>query len=121
MKRIISTILVCVLLVGSVFALASCGNNPSGSYESIGYQSVAKTGGVYEFGMGGKVTYTFFAAGVESYSVEGEYKVETKDDDKLTITFTYGEDKGDAKSGTVSFEKGDDYIKIAGIKYNKAK
>ncbi|MBQ8583762.1 MAG: hypothetical protein IJ488_04030 [Clostridia bacterium] len=119
MKRIISTVLVCLLLIGSVFALASCGNNPSGTYESTGYISVAKTGGVYEFS-GKKVTYTYYIGGVESYSVEGEFKVAENDEGELEITLTYGEEKEDAESGTVAFEKGDDYIKIAGIKYTKA-
>ena len=50
-------------------------------------------------------------------AVEGKYSIK---DDQITITFE-GDDK-DAKAfnGTFDFEKGDDYIKIGGVKYTKA-
>ena len=118
MKKIVSLTLVCVMLLCSVFVLASCGNKPSGKYESEGYQSVIKTGGVYEFS-GSKVTYTLYAGGVESYSTEGTYKVAENAAGELEIAFTYETEEDDAKSGTFSYEKGEDFIKISGIKYIK--
>ena len=45
MKKIISALLVCVLLVGCMFALASCGKTLSGTYEA----KIIGTGVSYEF------------------------------------------------------------------------
>ncbi len=119
MKKIVSLALVCVMLVCSMLALTSCFNNPaSGKYESEGYQSIIKTGGVYEFS-GSDVTYTAYVAGVKAYTVSGTYKVAKNAAGELEIAFTY-ESEGDdeeAKSGTLAYEKGEDYIKIGGTKY----
>jgi hypothetical protein len=114
MKRIISTVLVCLLLIGSVFALASCGAL-SGTYKDI-------TGGVtYDF-RGSKVTITVDTYG-EDKVYEGTYKVEETEDDK-TITFTFeDENVPSIYEGTKKFSEGEEdgvkYIWIGIAKYTK--
>ena len=121
MKRILSVILACALLVGCVFALASCGNKPSGAYENkveVFGQSVSTT---YDFG-GSKVEITVkttIAGSVNTETEEAKYKI-TETDDGLEITFITEED-GEEKTSTFTYEKGDDYIKIGGVQYNKVK
>lgn len=116
MKRILSVFLACVLLVGCVFALASCGNKPSGAYEGkleiLGQSSTV----TYDFG-GSKVeitTKTTILGTVNTESEECKYEI-NETDDGLEITFTYEDDE----TATFTYEKGDDYIKIGGIQYNK--
>jgi len=115
MKRIISTLLVCALLVGCMLTLVACGNILNGTYsdktEFMG-QSVETS---YTF-KGKNVTIevkTVLGGKVESESIEGTYKI---DGDEITFTL---EEDGETKTETFTFEKGDDYIKIAGIKYTK--
>ncbi len=119
MKKIISSLLVCVLLVSCVFALASCGNKLNGKYELDA--AVASTS--YEFS-GKKVVVTYEVLGFEK-SIEGKYKIAENDEGELEITFTFADDAEDADKykGTYSFAEGKEgdkeYIKIAGIKYVK--
>ena len=122
MKRIISAVLVCVLLVGCMFALASCGKTLSGKYSADAF-GVAGTS--YEFS-GKKVDIKFTVLGFEK-TVSGEYEIAENDDGELEITFTFASDEEDADDfkGTHSFSEGEEdgvkYIKIGGIKYKKAK
>ena len=119
MKRIISLLLVCVLLVGSVFALASCSKMLSGKYE-LDAAVASKT---YEFS-GNKVTITYEVLGFEK-SLEGTYKIAADEEGKETITFTFAADAEDADdyAGEFSFAEGkegdESYIKIGGVKYVK--
>lgn len=113
MKKIVSTLLVCVLLLGCTLALVSCGG-PSGTYKD------ALTGlTTYEFS-GSDVTIT-----LGNWSITGEFEVAEDDEGKQTITFTFGEDQDGAKSysGEHTYaegeENGQEYIKIDGLKYNK--
>ena len=119
MKRIISTILVCVLLLGCVMTLTSCGKMLSGTYsaktELMG-QSVETS---YTF-KGNKVTAEVKATilgNVETETQEGKYSIEDGE-----ITFTFEED-GKEETQTYTFEQGEvdgvKYIKIAGVKYTK--
>ena len=118
MKKIISLMVVCVLLVGTMLTLASCGL--SGTYEA-GTTTL-------EFS-GKKVTITeeaeVFGAKV-SKTYEAEYKVEEDDDGEKTITFTYAEDddKHLILNGEKTFSQGEEdgkkYIKIGLITYYKA-
>ena len=74
MKRIISTILVCVLLLGCVLSLASCGKMLFGKYES---KLTEDNKTVYDFSIG-KVTRTdtIGIAGLTKDTVtEGKYKI----------------------------------------------
>ena len=117
MKRIISTILVCVLLLGCVFTLASCGKKLSGTYEAT--QEI--------YGQSVKVSYTFkgdkFTAEMSatvmgvttSEKFEGTYEIK---DDKITITY---EEDGETISTTSTFEKGKDFIKVDGIQLDQVK
>ena len=119
MKRIISTLLVCVLLLGCVFTLASCGKMLSGTYsnkvEAFG-QSIETS---YTF-KGNKVTAevkTTIAGKVNTVTNEGTYAIEDGE-----ISFTFEED-GEAKTETFTFEEGEKndvkYIKIGAIQYDK--
>ena len=110
MKKILSVVLACALLVGCLFTLASCGG-VSGSYSaelSVFGQSASTT---YDF-HGSKVdiiTKTTILGNVNTETVEASYKIA---DGEITITTEDGEN-------TYTFEEGDGYIKIAGIQYNK--
>lgn len=119
MKKIVSTLLVCVLLIGTLFTLASC-NNVSGTYKN-GATTI-------EFGAFGKVTITDeveFLGSVESKTYEAKYSIEEKEEGKLYITFTYeeGADEHLVCSGTKTFEKGEvngkEFIKIGLFTYEK--
>ena len=114
MKRIISALLVCVLLVGAMLSLASCGTMLSGKYEL----DAALVEVVYEFALN-KVTVTVSPIVGDDYVVEGTYKIGENDKGESEITLTFAEEDDNAKSGTFSFSKGDDYIKIGGVKYEK--
>lgn len=119
MKKIISAILVCVLLVGCMLTLASCGKKVAkGTYkDALGFTA-------YTF-KGNKVTLTIDKPG-EDIVLEGKYEINKTDDDKLEITFSFEGDEEDAEenSTTVSYSEGEEdgkkYIKLGGVKYTKA-
>ena len=120
MKRIISTLLVCVLLLGCVFTFASCGKVLSGKYELDAVLG-SKT---YEFSGLNKVAITYEVLSVET-TIEGTYKIAKNDEGETEITFTFeNEEAAKDYAGTFSFaqgkEEGVNYIKIAGVKYTKA-
>lgn len=87
MKKTISTILVCVLLVGTIFSLASCEvfGMMFGTYENDGT--------TLEFSFN-KVTKTVIPLiGNEPVVTEGEFKIDEDANGRKTITITYeGED-----------------------------
>ena len=118
MKKIISMTLVCMLLIGCVLTLASCGKTLSGKY-SVG-SGVAGT--TYDFS-GKNVTITFYLFGTET-TAEGTYEITIDENDKEIITFTFENEDAEDYNGEFSFvegtEGGVDYIKIGGIKYEKA-
>ena len=116
MKKIVSAILVCVLLVGTMLTLASCGL--SGTYEN----------GTTKITFKGKTVtivdeVTILGATV-SKTYEAEYEIVDGDEGK-TIVFTYAEgaDKHITLNGEKNFSQGEEdgvkYIKIAGAKYKK--
>lgn len=116
MKKIISTLLVCVLLLGCVLTLASCSKMLSGKYvDALNVTS-------YEFKLN---KYTLRVDNVigEDTVIEGKYKIAENDKGDLTITFTW-EDDGEEKTQTESFSSGEEdgvkYIKIGFAKYTKA-
>ena len=102
MKKIISALLVCVLLVGCVFALASCGKTLSGTY-SAGGDTLDTS---YAF-KGNKVTITYKVLGF-SKEIKGTYEITTNDEDKDVIIFTFsdGEEDADKYAGEFSFAEG---------------
>ena len=120
MKKTIRILAIVMTVVMLCVTLASCGKKLSGDYTA----DIFGTGTTLSF-KGSKVTVIMKAFNVEVASVEGTYKIE---DDKITFDFV-DEDKvddEDAKAiladfkGTLNFEEGDDFIKIAGVKYKKA-
>ena len=119
MKKIISSVLVCVVLLGCVFALASCGKKLSGEYKADAI--VGST--TYNFS-GSKVTVTYEIAGFEK-SIDGEYEITTNDEDEEVIIFTFPSDEEDSEdyAGEYAFVEGKEgdaeYIKIGGVKYTK--
>ena len=119
MKRIVSVLLVCVMLLGCVAALASCSKTLSGTYKREGIF----TDTTYEFD--GKNVTIVTALGSLSHTKEATYVIEKADDGTSTITFTYkeGETPDEDLKGTKSFSEGEEdgvkYIKIGGVKYIK--
>ena len=114
MKKVLSAILVCVLLVGTIFTLVSCGNSLSGTYEGLLFDLKFK---------GSKVTIIV----KDEEVLTGTYEIEGKDDD-MTISFDFiDEDKAneDEKAalklidslldGDIPFEKDGDTIKLGKI------
>ena len=123
MKKVISMTLVCVLLLGCVFALASCGKTISGTYE-LALSEDNKT--TYEFS-GNKVTKKTpsLLGGTTVYEGTYEIKEDAENEGKYTITFTWGEDADKEEDGGVALpfsqgeKDGTKYIEILGIKYTK--
>ena len=112
MKKTISAVLVCVIIVCTLFALTSCGKVLTGKYEAetiIGDIT-------YEFEIGGKVTMTTDPLFGKNETVEGEYEF-NKDGDEITLTFN-------GESTTYEYVEGEEggvaYIKLDGVKYTKA-
>ena len=114
MKRIISTILVCVLLLGCVMSFASCGKMFSGKYQA----DLLISKNTYEFKFGGKVILTVDPAIGETKTYEGKYDI---NDDTNEITFVF--ESNEDFNGTVDFSKGEEdgvkYVKIGGVKYTE--
>ncbi len=117
MKRIISTLLVCVLLVGCVMTLASCGII-MGTYKN------ETTTVEFSFNKVTITDKTEILGAVVSKTYEAKYEIKDSDDGK-TIVFTYeeGADKHLVLNGEKTFEQGEvdgeKYIKIGLIKYVK--
>lgn len=110
MKKIISAILVCVVMVGSIFALVSCGKSLSGEYEDV------LTGNVtYEFGAFGKVTKTVDNIIGDDTVTEGKYEINDAGD-KITFTFN---DESETLDFAYGEENGVEYIKLGIFKYEK--
>ena len=116
MAKITRVIALALVIALACLTLASCGGL-SGKYEAKAWG----TGTELEF-KGNKVTMTFEIVGFSGDPIEGTYKI---DGDKISFDFT-NEDYDDVVNnmlekfqGELSYEKGDDYIKIAGVKYTK--
>ena len=118
MKKIISTILVCVLLLGCVMTLASCGKTFSGKYEA----NIAVAKLTYDFKFGGKVTLTVDPILGNSSTFEGKYEI---NDDTKEITFVFEAEDAKEYNGTSDFTQGEEdgvkYIKIGLVKYTEVK
>ncbi|MBO7195721.1 MAG: hypothetical protein J6V80_00115 [Clostridia bacterium] len=119
MKKIISTVLVCALLVCTLLTLAACGKSLSGSYKAELDLLIGKSSVTYEFSPFGKVTVTTNSLGKETVE-EGKYEL---DDDGDEITFTFVNDKGEEVESEYDFATGEEngvkYIKIGLVKYQK--
>ena len=123
MKKSIRILAVAMVAVMLCLALASCGNTLKGEYAATVELLGVETGKKMEFD-GKNVTVKYVLANVEVATVDGTYSIK---DDKITFDFVDETDveNKDAKAflaelkGEVSFEKGDDYIKVGGVKYEK--
>ena len=110
MKKVLSTFLVAVLLVSSLFVLASCGL--SGTYKDA-------TGTTTLEFSGDNVKITFSLFGVSTTS-NAKYSLGENEEGR-TITFTYeeGAKENDSLKGTLPFTEGSDdngsYILIAKV------
>ncbi len=117
MKRIISALIVCILVLGCVVTFASCKDNSlSGTYTSeAGVTSIA-------FSEKSAVIMISFSVGdfYSSSTYEANYKIKGGN-----IVFSYDKDqkKYEQLNGKYDFELGEEsgkeYIKIDGIKYTK--
>ena len=107
MKKLMCAVLVVVMML----SLVACGNTLKGTYKSD-----EKLGSYVQYTFNGdKVTVVIYALTIKAIEVTGTYEI-NKEGTEITFTYADGEDTGDAPTGTVKFEKGDDYIKIAGTK-----
>lgn len=120
MKRVVSAVLVCALLLCSVFALVACGGI-SGTYV------------VEEFGIE-LAKFKFSGSSVsilvnDKVAVEGTYELSEDDNGNQIISFDFNYDEDDGFvlelvseiiSGNALYEKGDGFIKINGVKMEKA-
>lgn len=124
MKKILSTILVCVLLLGCVMSLSSCGKMLTGKYEVEADAVLAGGKVVYDFTPFGytKTTTTEVLGFAKDTVEEGKYKISENDEGKLTITFTYEVD-GEEKTETFAFSQGEEdgvkYVKLGLVKLTK--
>ncbi len=116
MKKILSSVLACVLVLCTVFTLASCSKRLSGTYKS---NEIAGSYTSFEF-EGNKVYLKVVVLGMTSdEAIEGTYSI---DGDKITFDFGDNEDAEDYSDAMdfVEGEEGDKkYIKIGGIAYYK--
>lgn len=102
-----------VLIVVMMLSLVACGTKLSGTYETDGILGSYVS---YKFS-GGKLTVTTYVLGNVVATVEGTYKI---DGDQITITYNTDNDDNEGISGTQSFEKTDDGIKIGVLTLKKA-
>ena len=127
MKKTISTILVCVLLVGSLLTLASCevAGFVFGTYSRTDTIIVDITT-TYEFSLT-EVTKTtttdnLIGSGQSTTTETMKYKVGENDKGEKVIAFTVETDDG-SKTTELSFNSGKDdngnYIEIGGARYYK--
>ncbi len=119
MKKSIKILSVILVLVCLCATLASCGTTLSGTY-SAGTGDTSLVGGKTEYNFKGKnvtIAVTAGALGFEKTTeFEGTYEIK---DDKITFTFDSEEKGDDVYNGSFDFEKGDGFIKIAGVKYTE--
>lgn len=107
-KIFIKVTLLALIFLVLTATLASCGGL-SGTYES----KVLGQGVAYTF-KGNKVTVDVTV--IVTVTFEGTYKIKG---DRITITIDSDDKDAKEYSGTHSFEKGDGYIKIGGVKLTK--
>ena len=120
-KNFIKVIAMVLLLATVCTVLASCGKTISGKYVGELNVVLAKYTVSYDFS-GSKVTVTKtgeILGQSKTTEIKGKYEIaEAADGYEITFTFETADD--DVKSGTYTFEEGEGYIKIAGVKYTKA-
>jgi outer membrane lipopolysaccharide assembly protein LptE/RlpB len=117
MKKVLCAVLVVVMMLSMV----ACGKTLKGTYEAEIDLALLKYTATYEFS-GSKVEITkktTILGNVNTVSFEGKYEIAENDDGSMEITIALESEDDEIKSGTYTFEEGEDYIKIAGVQYNK--
>ena len=118
MKKLLCAILVVVMML----SLVACSKKLSGTYEAEIDIIVMKYTASYEFS-GSKVTAvkktTTILGTVDTVTLEGTYEIAENSDGTMEITLNFTTSDEEIKSGTYTFEEGEDYIKIGGIQYTK--
>ena len=109
-KTFVRIIAISVLVIMLACSLVACGGL-SGTYAT---DEIFGSGLSYTF-KGKEVVIEAKLVGFTT-EVVGEYSI---DDDKITFIFDKDEEDASKYEGTFDFEKGDDYIKIGGVKYTK--
>lgn len=129
MKKTISTILVCVLLVGTLLSLASCEmfGLVTGTYAKTTTFMGVETTTTYEFS-GKEVTVsTVTTMGNTSTTSNktGEYEIGENEEGQKTITLTFTNEDGEGTVTTYTFNSGKDdngaYIELDGTRYDSVK
>ena len=117
--RIMAIVMVALMLC---LSLTSCfGKTLKGTYAAEVDVFLVKA--TYEYTFKGKnvtlvVTKDAIGTSEDKNTYEGTYEITELDNGDMEITFNF-ENEGDGiESGTVSFEEGEDYIKIGGVTYN---
>ena len=115
MKKIVSAFLVCVLLIGSMLALVSCGGI-SGTYHDLAGKTALKFSGS---------KFTAYLVADEETAVTGTYEIVENDEgeaEKIKFTVDDGDDEnvslfeflGQGEIALDIYEKdGKEYIKLA--------
>ena len=125
MKKITSLILVCVMLVGCVFAFASCAMR-FGKYESELNIGIASYKVTLEFSFNNiKVTQKAKALGSSDTNVyEGSFNI-TGEGEDMEISFEFEEDCPVFSADSYEFEEGEDddgkFVRIGVTKYYEVK
>ena len=118
MKKFLSILMTIAVLL----SLAACGKTLKGTYEAEIDALVLKYTASYTFS-GNKVTAikktTTILGTVDTITLEGTYEIAENDDGTMEITLNFETKDDQIQSGTFTFAEGEDYIKIAGIQYNK--
>ena len=118
MKKLLCALLVVVL----VLSLAACGKTLKGTYEAEIDALVLKYTASYTFS-GSKVTAikktTTILGSVDTVTLEGTYEITENADGSMEITLNFETSDEQIKSGTYTFEEGEDYIKIGPAQYTK--
>ena len=121
MKKTIKLVSWLLVVATLCLAFASCGKRLSGSYEAEAEVLGQSASVTYTFS-GKKVSVeakTVLLGTVNSEVYEGTYEITEDKDGKMEITLTFETEGDSVKSGTFTFEEGEDFIKIGGIKYTK--
>ena len=129
MKKTISTILVCVLLIGSLLSLASCevAGFVFGTYSRTD-KIIVNITTTYEFSLT-EVTKTvttdnLIGSGQNTTTETMKYKVGENDEGEKVIVFTTVTNDG-TKTTEYSFNSGKDdggaYVEIGGVRYYSVK
>ena len=122
-KTFIKALALTMVAIMLICALASCVKLIFGTYDTQVEILGQKWTVTYTF-KGNKVEATSKATilgNVKSETAEGTFKITENSDGSMEITFEFEEETSVFKNETVTFEQGEDYIKLGLTTYNKVK